>query len=86
MPPKHPLDDHIIPPERMIIEFKNMLLDVMTGTKRHVRSGEQHIATCTCGSMVITSDDAEAAQFDRRHGRCTNGQPQAAAAEQAVEA
>ena len=70
---KHPLDDHVIEPERVIIEAKKLLVSRMIGKKWTCRMGEQYMASCTCGSMIITSDDIEVLGFEERHRGCLSG-------------
>jgi hypothetical protein len=59
--------DPLIPPERRIIKEKMELLESIIGSNRCVRSGEQYLVSCQCGSYIVTSDSIEVGQFQQRH-------------------
>lgn len=62
-----PLYDPQLAPERKIIKEKMELLESIIGSNRCVRSGEQYLVSCQCGSFIVTSDSIEVTQFQQRH-------------------
>jgi hypothetical protein len=61
------LYDPQLDPERKIIREKLELLESIIGTNRCVRSGEQYLVSCQCGSFIVTSESVEVGQFQQRH-------------------
>lgn len=57
----------LIPPERVMRDEKAKLIDALRGTDGCVRKGEEYIATCNCGELIVTSDWPLADKFMEKH-------------------
>lgn len=62
----NPYDPRLIL-ERQVLAGKSAILAANRGSDRVVRAGEQYIATCRCGGVLVSSDERVLSRFQGEH-------------------